>query len=271
MTPSFSLSRLWLLIKKQYHENASLYFYSVLSLAGLLIAFFVIWITTGSNTYQEETLYFFFYLILYFYGASFAARQFAILGDRNKGIHSLMLPASHLEKLLTAVFYTIVVFLVVYLLCFFIMKELAIAYLNRLITHNPGKYKFIPLDPHSSVAQMKPVFLYGFVAIQSFYLLGSISFPRNAFVITTVAGSLILFLFFAYMFRLENLFIGEPYVWSGLKVDEQSAGSGRSVAETTKQYELPAYFRESLLLLLKFGWLPFLGCVSWLKLKEKQL
>lgn len=271
MTPSFSSSRLWLLVKKQYQENASLYFYSILSLIGLLIGFFVIWITTGSNTYREETIYFFFYLILYFYGASFAARQFALLGDRNKGTHSLMLPASQLEKMLVPLFYTTVVFLLVYLVCFFGMKELAIAYIKRLVTQNPGKYKFIPLDPDSSMGQMKPVFIYIFLAVQAFYLLGSISFPRNAFVITTVIGSLLLFLFFFYMFRLEDFFLRYQYTWSGLKVHERLAGTANAAPYAYKQYELPAYFREPLLLLLKFGWLPFLGWVTWFKLKEKQL
>ena len=108
MSPTFSFSRLGKLIAKQFYENSRLYLISTLALLGLLSLAFTFWITVAGPNYQEEQTYFNFLFGLFLAGANFASMSFNMLGRKDKGIYWLGIPATHLEKLVCTILFSVV-------------------------------------------------------------------------------------------------------------------------------------------------------------------
>ena len=137
MTTTFNFSRLLQLIRKQWIENSRLYLYSVLALLGMLGLIMIFWVITDGKNYSEDSLYIIFLFGLFIAGAVFASMSFSMLGNKEKGTYWLSFPASHLEKLLCMIFYNVIVFTVVYCVCFFLVKSVAVAYVNSLVAEIP--------------------------------------------------------------------------------------------------------------------------------------
>jgi len=235
-----------------------------LALLGLLGLVFLFWISTSGTFYQEDAAYFIFIFGLYISGAVFASISFNMLGDKARGTYWLGFPTSHLEKLLCMIFYTVIVFTLVYVACFFIVKSLAFAYIQRLVAANPGIYSFKKInwsDRHGFILVFK-VFMYGFFAVQAFYLLGSAYFSRFSFVLTTVIGAAILFTFGLYIAYLVKNTLPHNFSWNGDHLTDLS---------NRKQYELSSSIKDLVSVAAKFIWAPVFWIVAWYRLKEKQV
>jgi hypothetical protein len=267
MTASFSFSRLVQLIRKQWVENARLYIYSVLALLGMLGLVTILWVLSDANTYSEDSLYIIFVFGLFIAGTVFAAMSFSMLGNKEKGTYWLSFPASHLEKLICMIFYNVIVFTVVYLLCFLLVRGLAVAYVNSLVEQHPGIYSFrrSTWNSNESFLGIVPYLLYTFFAVQSFYLLGSVYFSRYSFVVTTIVGSVLIFLFIYYSVNLIEGSL-DGYAFGGDNIREYT-----NDFSSYKRYDLPAAMRESILFLAKYMWAPVFWVVAWFRLKEKQI
>lgn len=267
MTTTFSFSRLLQLIRKQWIENSRLYLFSVLALLGMLGLIMIFWIISDGQHYSEDSLYIIFIFGLFVAGAVFASMSFSMLGHREKGTYWLAFPASHLEKLLCMIFYNVIVFTLVYSACFFLVKSGAVAYVNNLIADKPAVYTLrrSKWGADGSFLSVFPYFIYGFFAVQSFYLLGSVYFSRYSFVITTIAGSALIFIFAYYTAELvEGSFTG--FSWNGDHVRKYDAGFN-----TYQRYELPSWLSGVLEYVIKFIWAPVFWVVTWFRLKEKQI
>src|SRR5690606_4775618 len=178
MTANFSINRLGQLIRKQWIENSRWYLYSSLAIVGLLGIVFTFWLFSNNGYYQEDVIYIFFLVGLFISGAIFASVSFSSLGDKAKATYWLSFPASHLEKLLCHIFYCVIVFTAVYLLCFFAVRSLVMLYINDMVARYPDEYRFIPLQNKAEFWQMYRAFIYGYFGVQAFYLMGSVFFPR---------------------------------------------------------------------------------------------
>lgn len=265
---NFSFNRLMQLIKKQGSEDRKMYVLSSIALFGILGVVFAFWIFGGGNTYREETLYLLGILGLFITGGIFASTSFASLNNKEKGVFSLAFPASHLEKLLTTLFFNVIVFTVVYALCFFLLKFIAEAAIAARIANNDS-YRYVKANwiKKGSLAKSIPILIYAFFALQSLFILGSIIFKRFAFVITAI---IIIVLFFSWLF-FSNKLMGTLYgreeynfLFSEIRKPEPSLSS-------YKVYELPASLQIVLGLILKYLLAPFFWLVTYFKLKEKQI
>ncbi len=268
MTNTFSFQRLFQLIRKQWFENSRMYFFAALALLALQVLMFAFWATVTGPHYSEDGVYIIFLLGFFVSGGIFASMSFSMLADKTKGGYWLSFPASHLEKLLCVIFYSTIFFTVVYCLTFFLAKSAALAYVNDLIESNPAKYSFKALESNDGFWDVFSFLTYAFFAVQAFYVLGSVYFPRYAFVITTIIGTSILFLFLYYA---ANLFFNilPDYRWAGGYVD--SAPQQIGGAFFMKRYSLPPLAYDILCFLLKFIWAPVFWLVTWYRLKEKQI
>jgi len=76
----------------------------------------------------------FFIITLMFSGVIFTSTIFSDLGDKRKAIPVLTLPVSHLEKYLVAWLYSFVLFLIVFLACFYFVDILVISICNATST-----------------------------------------------------------------------------------------------------------------------------------------
>jgi hypothetical protein len=114
-----------------------------------------------------------------------------------------------------------------------------------------------------------PNFLYGFFAVQSLYLLGSIYFSRFSFIITTVIGVALLFLFIWLSITLIKTSLPEGFNWDGLSVTKYEIKGGTEGG--LYKYQLPALAFSTLLFLAKFIWAPVFWLITWFRLKEKEI
>ena len=267
MTTTFSFPRLLQLIRKQWFENSRLYLFSILALLGMLGLIMIFLIIADGKSYAEDSFYVVFIFGLYVTGAVFASMSFAMLGNKEKGTYWLAFPASHLEKLICLIFYNVVVFTLVYCACFFLMKSVAVTYINALVAGDPATYSFrrSMWDSNHSFLGIVPYFIYGFFAVQSFYLMGSVYFSRYSFVITTIAGSALIFVFVYFSIELfQDSFPG--YAWNGDHLRKYDAGFN-----SYQRYGLSPWVTDLLWFSVKFIWAPVFWLVAWFRLKEKQI
>jgi hypothetical protein len=268
MTTTFSFPRLLQLIRKQWFENSRLYLFSTLAMLGMLGLLMFFWAIADAKNYSEDSLYVIFVFGLFIAGTVFASMAFSMLGNKEKGTYWLAFPASHLEKLICTIFYTVVVFTVVYCTCFFLLKSIAVTYVNSLVAGDPQAYSFrrSVWDSHRSYLGIVPYFLYCFFAVQSLYLLGSVYFPRYSFMITTIAGSVLVFVFVYYSMSLLKSSFHDGYSWNGDHLRKYVTDS-----TTYRRYDLPPVFTNLLSFGVKYIWAPVFWVVAWFRLKEKQI
>ncbi|MBA2499390.1 MAG: hypothetical protein H0V30_06655 [Chitinophagaceae bacterium] len=266
MSATFSFSRLGKLIVKQFFENSRLYLFSVLALFGLLALVFTFWIGVSSPHYMEEETYFIFLFGLFLAGTIFASMSFNMLGRKDKGIYWLGIPATHLEKLICTVLFSTILFFIVYCLCFLVIKTIALTYLETYISNHPGtSYKEMAGFDEGFGGIIK-YFLYGYFAVQSLYLLGSVYFARYSYIITTVIGAVVIFSFAYYISQIDA-FMFQTTDWNLFTAKKADAAN----IESYQLYSLSPGIIKALQYAVQFVWVPLFWFVTWYRLKEKEI
>jgi hypothetical protein len=261
MTNSFSFSRLWLLIKKQWFDNTRLYLLSILALFGLMVLVFLLFYIAGRPVYSEEATLVMFFIGLYVMGFVFASGIFGALGDRPRGIYWMTVPATHLEKLVCGIFYCTVMFTLVYTACFLAVQQLTFA----LIKLNPN-YRVMYMGSWDVPMKFAAYF---FFPLQALYLMGSVYFERYNFVKTTLAGLTVILLFMGYAHLMYRLFLPEySSLFSATSFMVNRAASDDNVA---KIYQLSPWIDEVAIFLMKYLWIPVFWIVTYFRLKEKEI
>src|SRR5690606_37850777 len=131
----------------------------------------------------------------------FASTTYSMLNAKDTGIYWISFPASHFEKLLVTLFYNVIVFTTVYVVIFFILKWISEAYIGYLIENGEKLYSYRKVDwfRNEEFTKAFPVFCYAFFGLQAVYILGSASFKKFSFIITTVLVAAFLFCFVYYI------------------------------------------------------------------------
>jgi hypothetical protein len=266
MTSTFSFSRLLQLIRKQWFENSRMYLFATLALLSLQALVFGLWLVSNHPSYSEDFIYAVFLCGLYLTGAIFASISFSMLGDKTKGSYWLGFPASHFEKLLCVILYSAVFFTIVYCATFYLVKTAAVAYIHQKVNSYPEIFSYQPLKNKPEFMEAFTYFMYGFFAVQALFLLGSVYFTRYSFIVTTIIGTAVLFLFFYYMVKLPDALLPAGHRWRLIDADFFSDDNTHM-----KRYSLPSFFSNTLIVLMKFMWAPVFWTVTWYRLKEKQL
>jgi len=272
MNDSFSFSRLGLLVRKQWMENARFYLISTLALVGLHALVFAIWMVANSGTYSEDFTYAVYMVGLFLAGCVFASNAFSMLGNKDKGIYWLGFPASHLEKLLCTIFFTTILFILAYSASFFLVKSIAVPIIKSYILSHPG-HSWQPTGWGRKDNDFPTIMGYlfcTFIAVQALYLMGSVYFTRASFLITTIIGAALIFAFIFYLDRIYQWFLANRYVmWDGLTMRTSYVnGPGTSA---NRIYHVSEWLRQSILFLLKFGWAPVFWTITYFRLKEKEI
>jgi hypothetical protein len=174
----FSIYRVWLLSKKQWVENRQFYILGLLATAGILAAAFLI------NAHQHEGLSYTNQRDVLLGGAAIAGALFTTtrlskFNDKIKGIQALTLPASALEKLVTAILYTTLIFPLAYLLVTYPVMALTHYIDTEIIGHTTLLYN---LNLQGRFMDTIVVYL----ALQALVLLCSVMFRRYTILKTIV-------------------------------------------------------------------------------------
>lgn len=264
MNKYFSFNRWWLLVKKQWGENAKMYLLGMLAIAGLMTLGFFLWTIAynSEQAYEEEVIYLLGITGLFISGTIFSSMAFSNLSQKDKAIHWIGCPATHLEKLLCALFYTVIVFNIFYITCFFAVKSVGFS----LIAADPGNSIDKVNWEGNKVADMFRYLITIYIAVQSFYLLGSVYFSRYSYIKTTVTGLLLLTLLGLYLGNfLHKNFLHEGQLWglTSFKIwGENGAG---------KIYKLPSWTDVPVKILLVYAWAPVFWIAALLRLREKEI
>ena len=266
MSATFSFTRLSKLITKQLFENARLYIFSVLALLGILSLAFIFWIANGGPKYNEEAIYFIFLIVLFIGGTIFSSVSFSMLGNKDKGIYWLSVPATHLEKLICTIFYSTILFTLIYCLCFYLVKSMGLMFLTEFIKKHPeASYKQISTTEPGFLEVVR-YFIYGYFAVQSLYLLGSVYFQRYSFIITTVAGAFLILVFVYYLTRLSDHMLG-PVGWNVISARK----TDKAIKDGYLLYSVSPGIANAFKYALQFAWAPLLWVITWYRLKEKEI
>jgi hypothetical protein len=200
----FSIYRVWLLSKKQWAENRQLYVLGLLATAGIMGAAFLVALThVNGFDYNNQRAGLFGGAAIA--GAVFTSTILSNYNDKIKGIQALTLPASALEKLVTALIYTLIIFPLAYLLVAYPVMA-AVYYIDtQILGHPNGLY-----DLSLSGQFQETILLY--LILQAVVLLCSVLFKRY----NTVKTIVLVFAFFYGSLVINPLIAGRMLDVKGL-------------------------------------------------------
>jgi hypothetical protein len=280
----FSFTRWRLLVAKQWKENRRRYLLSLLAIGGLMAAWEAFLIAVIPYAPLEPFMQFATYTVgLFLTGCLFASTLFADLGNKKQALSWLSLPASHLEKLLCAILFGVVLFYGAYTLVFYIVDIPMVQWTNSILQRHPLNwpgtnspipeslvYNFITAAGAPQPERQWHLFTFGYFSIQSVFLLGSVYFTRFSFIKTVVAG--LLFMLAFVIFQKLVLYPMKPEDWSDNFFRwTQEMNELNDHDMPLREVRLPYRLDIILLLVAQFGIAPFFWFVTLSRLKEKQV
>ena len=270
MNQVFNTSRAWLMFRKYFGENKKAYALLFLASGASLTLLMGVHLTFSNPNLFEETgqvLYYFSGLILW--GCLSASLLFSDLGSKSKAINYLLLPASSLEKLMCTVFFGIVVYFIGYNLIFYAVDFTMVSLANEkfntswsvidVFAINQYKSKLFE-DGHTSY------FFYTHFALQSFFLLGSIYFPKYGFFKTAIALVLVWVLMILYLVVFMNNVAPRGLIYDGMSFLEVFDSSGRN-----KFVHLPSGLTGTVKFFFEYAVAVWFWVIAYYRLKEKEV
>jgi len=277
LSDTFSFHRWWLLVTKHWSENYRRYLLFLLAIAGLLLAWFSFILMVSQlnllNSFMQFAAYF---AGLYLVGCFYASWLFADLNSPQGGIGFLALPASHLEKLLCALFFGVLLFFIGYTLVFYLVDIPMLSLSNSILIKYPRNYQdtsiqippdqlFNVFDNHAFLPE-PGTFLAGFFSTQALFFLGSVYFTRWTFIKSVIAALLCLLIFVFIDAKLLNLFL--PSGWH----DVFFLWVHNDAYQHPSQYiRLPHTTGKLLNIFIAVCAPLFLWIITWQRLKEKEV
>lgn len=283
MNNVFDPKRFLLLTARHAHENRSRYLWLLGAIGALIFLWYLfVFFVDGHRPIDRtmQTATYFFGLAIG--GCLYASLQFSDLSSRSKGIHYLTLPASHLEKILLAFLYSVVVFFVCYTLVFYIIDIFSVNVFNAwsksyyqgnpLVSYGYGKdedpagivnvFNVFLIDGNSA----SPLLLQIYLLVQSVFLLGSVYFERFSFIKTLI--SVLVIGFFIGLFIANVLY---PMLPLGNFSDDLMTFRLNTSTYQDKAVQLPAWFGFIFWNFLRFGITIVFWITAYIRLKEKEI
>lgn len=255
MNTTFSIDRLGLLLKRFFTENKQ----RELTFWGITTVVFLIFHLSGSIEKSISVQMF-----LFISGFIFAARMFKVFNYTPGGMHYLLIPATHLEKLITAILLTTVYFFIMILITYIIGTVLGTTLGNMLWgTNNPLHFELLQSGGNYSVLNHSDITLLNtfiaFAGVQSVFMLGSIYFKGNAIGRTILVIIVISFALGLIEVLLLKVTFGTYHL------------NGQSFNLTVPPGENLFPDLKIVVDILKYALIPFFWIVSYFRLTEKQV
>lgn len=277
MNQVFDLNRWLLLTGKHWNENKKKYLLGL----GAIAALAIIWFSFRTLIEQEypidaEQQLVTYYVGLFVIGCLFASFLFSDLADGPKGIHYLLVPASALEKLLTAILFGVILYFICYTIIFYVVDFVMIKVANNVahayVEEHPGVrlHQVEVVNVFTGPGDMADdnVLFYLmliYLAVQAAFLLGSVYFPKYSFIKTAISLLVIFLVGVFYVHNVMASFMPKGHFYDGMgayKVFEK--GQEKIVA-------LPSTIGKVLGYLLMYSFAPIFWLVTYFRLKEKEV
>lgn len=278
MNSIFSFGRWWMLVGLHWVENRRRYGLALLAIGGLLLFWLSFMMEMNTHEPLSKGLQFgTYYVGLFFAGCLFGSQIFGALNRKRAAIQYLMVPASHLEKLLCGLFFAVLLFFICYTLVFYMVdlplvhlaenmaKKIPAMYKGGFLDERPGV--FVVFSPEGTHSIDDPGFflLLLFFAIQGAFILGSIYFTRYAPLKTIVSGLFLCIL--GSLFMIKGIEANLPAGWHMDNFFDWSHSDGRQ----QEWVRLPLETKKILYWIIEYS-LPFIfWFITWFRLKEKEV
>ena len=245
-----------MLIQRQLKEHAQLYVIGPALLVGLLAFLFLIvhhWRDSFAGAVQNGV----FLIGLFVSGGVFTSTMFQELSDSPKGIWLLSLPASHAEKVISAILMSAFAFLAGYVGLFYLVDGLYVYLTYR-------QYNSVPFNLFRNGFHG---FLYTYLLFNALILLGSVFFTKYSF-IKTLLSILIGLVLLNYLnnFLMEAITGIKPIISSNLLGGFQFDYQGEHVYVTLPPAcaAMSSWFIRIILPVIIWG-------ITWLRFTEKEI
>ncbi|HLP05142.1 MAG TPA: hypothetical protein VK152_06910 [Paludibacter sp.] len=258
-TSILDINRLGLLLKRYFIENKQreLTFWGIVT---VVFALMHLGGTTGASISVQ--------MFLFVSGFVFAARSFKFFNFTPGGMHYLMIPATHLEKVVTAILLNTFYYFGMILISYTIGTIVGTGIGNMLFgTSNPVQFELFRAVHenyyHGFLVKNTATGLFDtfitFASIQSVFMLGSVYFKGNAI------GKTFLTLFgLGFVLTLIELSLLK-ITFGTFHFDSHMAGV--SLADSSDFFNWIEITGE----IFKYGLIPFFWVVTYFRLTEKQI
>jgi len=237
MNNTFDFGRFSLLVRRQWINFGKVYLMSLGIVVGVFMSFYGYYLYRAINNPDEYTILGTFQFRPYMFiilGLSFisivASTYFSNLGDKTKAIFELLIPATHLEKFLSAILYSFLVPTVSFLLLFFCIDFAFVSYVREYFAD------FISAQVNGSLGKNHFEYFYAIkipsdgiytlfipVLVSAIFLLGSIYFHKFQYIKTAIALVIYWFVYIIAMIKVKDIVsTGEVLMVSGVQEQQDN-------------------------------------------------
>lgn len=264
----FNLRRMQFYLQKHSTDHLRFYLMGAVAIFVLSTTIGVLAVLSHNRFEQVSNFMPFYYIGLFLGGLLFTSRSFNELGNKEKGVDYLMLPASQFEKFFTLFMITTVgYFLFYHVSCYFsfrIIENVQISYTGQQIARD---YKFLN-DPDE-----KKYIYYGYFVLQSIFLLGATYFHKYSFLKTVFC--VFIFLFGLYLINcivITLLFGLEGEFWKrAIPFVMVNKLEGGPVSWHTTTYLIPRWLLDMYAFIMKFILAPVFWTMAYFRLKDQEI
>ena len=248
MNHLFSTKRFLQLVLSHWTEYRKRYGLFLVAMFGIMLfGAICLLLVDAQNSGDEFVQYFTFLFCAIVGGCIFSGTFLSNLNDKSKGITYILLPASAFEKLLCTLLFTVPIFFLVFLICFYLIDIPFVAITNSikytafLESQKMGLNNYDRIFyPNHVISLFKSVrqvdryprnnddifafqqMFYALFTLQAFFLMGSAYFKKFAFVKSLLSGFVLCLFFSVFTFVIfknqgnrnvfENYFAKKPVV-----------------------------------------------------------
>ncbi len=246
MNTTFNIQRFGLIIKRYFIENKQreLTFWGIVTIVFMLLR-------------DNESIIPFLLISGYFV----AAGTYKIFSFAPGGIHYLMIPATHLEKLVSDILIKTIYYFIAFIITYIIGTYIGIQLENFIFTHNvPVEFNLFNLDSDPNQSRMILWYIfYAYAIIQAVGMLGSLYFKRSAAMRTILTLIIVGIILFWIEMLLLKLMYGTYHL------------DGRQFSYSFIPGENLKSTSELTTKIIGYVTLPFLWIVSYFRLTEKEV
>lgn len=281
MNQVFDFSRWLLLVGKHWSENRKKYLLALAAIMALMIIWYsFILLIEKQSPFVEEMQVSTYYVGMAIVGCLFGSLIFSDLASGPRAMHHLAVPASALEKLLTAILFSVVLFFICYTVIFYLVDFTMIKIGNNVASEYWQKkdptHVFKPFEvanvftkPTYVREEDIPIYFY-FLLIyfngQAAFILGSIYFPTYSFIKTCIT---LLVVFLSIVFLMGNLLV--DWMPRGSFNDGFFSYRVLEGENSYKEVSLAPWLANTIKLLLQYGFILLFWTASYFRLKEKEV
>lgn len=269
MTIALIQSRRSLLYFRKYaFENRRAFLFLYLAIAAFLVLWLGVYLNfTNRALFAPRAQAAYYFVTLFLAGCLSSGMLFSELGSKSKAIHYLLIPASTWQKFICGVFFSVVVFFVVYSCIFYVVDYAAVHIANYKYGTDWEVINLFHLERYPNVFAETPLtdIFYLFFPVQAIFLLCSVYFKKHGLFKAIVCMGLLWVFFIALMLTMGNLLPAGKY--------NDSMGAYEIVEANgdNKLVFIPAVLTYAVLAFFKVLLTPMLWVVGYLKLQEKEL